>query len=56
MEGLKSCPFCGCEDIELYQMNDLLSSSWSIGCTKCDVEFDRESKEEAISVWNNRRE
>jgi len=52
---LLNCPFCGSK---AYIGIENFSSYWSVGCINpiCFCKFDRyfESKEIAISAWNNR--
>lgn len=50
MEKLKPCPFCGGE-AELYEN---YYHGCNIYCLECGVEFECDSKEEAIEAWNRR--
>lgn len=56
MEQLKPCPFCGGE-ADLCNTAVQTKSGrklWSVECTECGVILDRESREDALKVWNNR--
>ena len=55
---LLSCPFCGKEpEIDQYKVNGIMV--WNVSCMndECEVHVetdDFESKEEAITIWNQR--
>lgn len=52
-EELKSCPFCGSEDIEI--KHDEFCDYWIVECRECEVERNRcLSKDDAIELWNTR--
>lgn len=50
---LKSCPFCGSENIEIYR--DWFSDYWIIGCRECEAERNRFlCRADAVTFWNTR--
>lgn len=55
---LKQCPFCGEEDIIVYDL-DLFGvhkgiTRWFARCRFCGGTIERKSKEEVINAWNRR--
>lgn len=56
MTKLKSCPFCGGEEIDCHNYcrgGDV----WFVQCANCYATFPHfDSKEEAIEAWNTRKE
>ena len=59
-EELKACPFCGCEDVEVFHHPDrggMIGDSWHVECgaEKCgNGTCHHETKAEAITAWNTR--
>jgi Lar family restriction alleviation protein len=52
-EALKSCPFCGSEDLELDNLVD--ADDFYVSCRKCQVQqIANYTKEEAARRWNTR--
>lgn len=58
--NLKSCPFCGSDNIELQYTDytgDIYNPYWSIYCNNCPahmVEFEQPDPEIIINLWNTR--
>lgn len=51
--GVKSCPFCGDESVNIFKSFD--RDIWYISCNKCGVRTEGDtSKELAIATWNRR--
>ena len=50
---LKSCPFCGSADVEIY--HDSFSDYWIVECRECEVERNRcWDEDDVIEFWNTR--
>ena len=60
MNELKPCPFCGGDDIKLYNSpvyTGLDRDAWSVRCRDCDSRISvYDTKAEAIEKWNTRPE
>ncbi len=61
MEELKSCPFCGGEEISTIESYDVPKFSKKslpdfvyVGCPSCGIGYQEETEEEAIEAWNRR--
>lgn len=69
MSEIKPCPFCGGNGSVVYDSgNEVWNKSWSVGCTKCSIQFkelgsnswrsvkaeDDAAKAKAIAAWNRR--
>ena len=59
---LKPCPFCGTEDIQIYQtFHDPLSlldppGEVTVTCPSCGLGgYTEETEDEAIKAWNERK-
>lgn len=52
MEHLKSCPFCGCKEIELIYCEYY----FIVRCPSCHISFLKPTAEQAVEVWNKRDE
>jgi len=53
IEKLKPCPFCGSNNIQANETDDLFD--WVISCENCGSGFIYiKTKEEAIKAWNTR--
>ena len=56
--ALKSCPFCGCDDIHLIDRIDCengLQNYYHVKCKECGVMTNEyKSKYDAIMAWNKR--
>lgn len=49
---LKSCPFCGGENIDFFSQGAI---AWFVQCDDCGATFPHfDSKAEAIEAWNRR--
>jgi len=55
-DGLKPCPFCGCDGIEGPFPHSQLRLVWVTRCgnPSCEVEHMADSAEEACARWNRR--
>lgn len=52
----KACPFCGkAPDSEAWDTLGAAEGAWRIGCMCMGAYCVRDSKEEAVKVWNNRQ-
>ena len=56
---LSSCPFCGGSRLlSLYEVSvpaNPLFGLWRVGCGSCRIATYRQTKEEAVSFWNERK-
>ena len=51
MSELKLCPFCGCEELNVFGWSD----QYWVNCPRCETEGPSgETKTEAIDAWNRR--
>lgn len=51
---LKPCPFCGSEDCEVTDVDEILKTNWVI-CNQCGTFGpDGSTEAEAIEKWNQR--
>ena len=55
MQDLKPCPFCGSKDLDVTNITGEGEENW-IECNQCACmgTYRRQTKEEAISLWNTR--
>lgn len=56
---LKRCPFCGGDDITVYDFDPFDGYQgdcrrWFARCRFCGAAIERKSKEEAVNAWNRR--
>lgn len=54
--GLKHCPFCGCEEVDVYERET--DGRWYIECQYCGAcgWHSFADKEDAVRSWNERYE
>ncbi len=52
-EELKSCPFCGGNDIHVAVPNDI-GDSYDIYCIDCGANVSASGREEVLTTWNTR--
>jgi Lar family restriction alleviation protein len=55
MKELKTCPFCGSNDVRLSEAILRMKPAWMVECFKCYASVAAKyTKEKAIQVWNRR--
>jgi len=57
LEDVKSCPFCGGKDIDIYELSDTCgrNTDYKVECFNEKCEPYHKTEKEAIAFWNTRR-
>lgn len=53
-DGLKCCPFCGCEEMDHDEHTDGSHYYYWIECPDCNAEVQDDTKELTYKKWNSR--
>ena len=57
MDKLKPCPFCGSDNMGVYEHSYPMEHYYFVFCNECKAESGNfETKEKAILAWNRRAE
>jgi Lar family restriction alleviation protein len=54
---IKSCPFCGSDDVCLYELDMCRDAQYSVFCNGCEANgpCTENEKDKAIELWNTPR-
>ena len=55
-KDLKPCPFCGNENVKVYNSSDARYRQYNVKCKKCGARICKSTLSEAIEAWNTRAE